>query len=647
MRSNLLTSVACLAIVAFGCHRPAPVAPRPAVEMEPVTIELIDARSKKPVGEFQYQYWITSSDQRGNQLPVEWQVHKEADGPLRILAPKSCVISISWKATDYIAGFRQSLRGVYVKSTDVDRNYKLELRRGDTISGVVLDAETKLPIEGATVTPSIFTPPGISGDRERAAVTDEQGRFTVRGVEPGLGMKVEHPDYVNQNVSLYRFGEDKFKNNQVLLKSLDPSSRRIQTLPATTFKGKVITRAGAPIVGAKIRDEHGKFAETDKNGVFSIRCSARTSSGFRAESYFLHVEKDGFISQRVDPEKPDPNAVLIALEPMFELRGHVVGQNGQPVGSFSLIAEPDKRSDRDSDPPIKLSGGTDGFVLRYSTAGKRAVVIRADGYAPWLGTVEVSRDLPPTQIALTAGVEVKGAMILPPIGNSLIRVGLLPDKTPANDRALFCLENGEVTAPVEPDGTFRLSHVDPGGYRIIVLVNDMELYSRPLTVAGTGADLKIELPKTGRIIGQIFKPSDQNSKITNGPAESKPWLFASCKIVPKQRGGNTWELHFMADENGRFDVGGVPIGDVIVQIPYRATADIVDAHQQEARVEFGAVTEVHLFDPAFATPIIRPDVDTTANLNEYPRYGLFGGVLFLLAIALVVRWRIKRRRQLL
>ena len=426
--------------------------------------------------------------------------------------------------------------------------------------------------------PMIFTPPLFSPDRERAVATDENGRFTVHGVSPHNGVCVKHSDYFDQTE---RFGERK-----------DVEGKEIYLEQGETLAGKVTTRDGKALAGVRISDGAGKETLTDQNGAFAIRSPNKWWRG--GASYDLSFELAGHIRQTLQPTKADPKGLLVILEPLLEIRGRVVSPDGKPVPAFTVMAGPGSNPAEFQCAKATVGKAQDGFVLKVESSGIHWLGVRADGYAAWEGSVKVARNAPVLTVTLKPGVAVTGKVKTPSGTVGPVEVALVPnrpdqethvvDATPARDLATL-------RTRVAADGAFVIEHVRPDDYLLTISGKGITERTRAVKVTDMGATVAaIEVEGTGRIVGQLFYPSNWGKK--------GEWAFADGEIRRATDDPHSDKhLRFKTDEHGRFQVDGVPVGDIRVIISYWATADIVDAHVRHVRVIPGQTTEVRFFDP--------------------------------------------------
>jgi hypothetical protein len=186
-------------------------------------------------------------------------------------------------------------------------------------------------------------------------------------------------------------------------------------------------------------------------------------------------------------------------------------------------------------------------------------------------------------VRLRPGAALDGKL-LPPAGAGELEVRIFPldGEAAATQLALH------VTRPAN-DGSFRLRHLRPGRYRLYVHGRGVTPDIRAATVPEAGADVgQIRLKGTGRIVGRLGRPEG-----IRDPAFVEGEIEIARLALPWSAGGaGRYVVRFVTDEDGRFDVGGVPVGPASVSFPYRITADIIGSHSREVVVKQGEATRV-------------------------------------------------------
>jgi hypothetical protein len=298
----------------------------PGDDLRPITVAVIDRDSGAPVTEFSYQTWY---DAPGPKSPFNgdvWKRVESATGTFEIQAPLASRLGIVAKAPDTI-GCYPSVNEFVIRSVDNPRRVVVRLRRGITVQGTVRDSRTKNPIPGATVAPVIQMLPVWVQDEDKQVKTGADGRYEARGVGPKLGVCASHPEYVEELA--FPQGESTGPNHDVFLK------RQITTKVTI----RVVDAKGRPLEGVKVLHlEHGRL-KSDKDGKLVLQ----NTGSF----VLLTLDKDGFIDhelqfERIVGDSPKPGEFSVVMEPVIELTGRVVAQDGRAVSLYTIAAGPGK-----------------------------------------------------------------------------------------------------------------------------------------------------------------------------------------------------------------------------------------------------------------------------------------------------------------
>ena len=259
------------------------------------------------------------------------------------------------------------------------------LRKGATIFGTVLDAETGLPISGLDISARI-----VDGDDVSGANTNREGNFVLRGLPPSLiEVRVRGEEFIEQR-SVVRVGEFGATDRQ------DFSLQR-----GATITGVVIdAETGLPIADVKIdaddyRGRNHIYAETGLNGVYTLRGVAPGNYVIRVgrdnETYVQTHYYDSLSSDQAEPVTVSGTETLegidFALKVGGTISGRVVdGSTGLPIANMDVGAGPEgqgqlswTRTDRDGN-----------YTLRGIPAGLIAVWISGQGYLGVGDTVQVA-----------------------------------------------------------------------------------------------------------------------------------------------------------------------------------------------------------------------------------------------------------------
>lgn len=541
-----------------------------------VKIDVSDEETGESIPEYEYQYWINTADRKGDTAVEKWQTHRAAAGVLELHAPLSCEIKINVRAREYEGGPARTNHTLLVKSDNKERKFYIELRRGIVVSGVIRDARTKQPVKDAKIFPRIwFGFPFDSRDYDRTALSDDQGRFTLPGVDPFLGADVSHPEYFDGKIDTKaRLGKDERKDIKDVELLLEPGE---------TLQGRVTTTTGQPLAEVEVNG-----SRTDSKGFFVLR-GQRIGGEVR-------FTKDGYLRKYVKfpAQKYKSADANVTLEPCYELRGYVRGPDGKLVRSFEVWAGPGQNPERYQCSHAKVDKGDNSFVLHLNAPGDHWIGVRAEGYAAWEGSTNIVRQMDDLTITLEPGVKVTGRAELPSGDLGPVSLTLVP-RRPKNGEAIWVVGGPRWTDPatlnarLQNDGTFRFENVRPGEYLLTISGKGITEQVRALNVTDSGINgLAAKVERTGRLVGQVYWPF----------AEKGEWAFADGEIRSHSEFRFDREpIHFKADEHGRFQVDDVPATDIRVGFPYRATAHFIAHFGGCARIVPGQTTIVRYHVP--------------------------------------------------
>lgn len=548
--------------------------------LKPVTIEVIDARTKKAVTEFEYQYLVefVSQPPRGFRDEGAGKV-SSASGSFEILAPASCKLSVDIQSRESLRGYGHNGFAYVIKSDDAVRKFRAELKLGITVRGIVRDAETKRPIVGAKVSPLVQIVPGWQGDEERHVFTGNDGKYELLGVEPNLGVVAEHPDYPQEEEQLLRPRETPVET-VVDIELRKPEKPKF----LGNLHGLVNDVEGKPLAGVEV-SANERETLTAADGSFDLTLEAKKN-----RPCYICFSKPGFLRAWIDAPQPLPPRLTVLLEPEPRIEGHVRSADGRPVESFRIMAGPGENPHGFECVKETIKDRDGRFSLTLEKPGRTWVGIRAEGLAHWEGHVTLGRKKEVLDVTLTPGCAVIGQVA--PRGGAPqdLQAKLIPrrnasDSPHHDDLAVRDLATAE--AGIRADGRFQFRDVRPGHY--VLRIHGPGVTARQLLfqVPTSGVDLGlISLAGTGRLVGSVHRPPKDGGGV---------WSFARGNVFSPTLDSHL-EPDFTADENGHFTVDGVPAGIVSVGIPVQHY-DVITFLSWSARVFEGKTTEVNVLDP--------------------------------------------------
>lgn len=278
----------------------------------------------------------------------------------------------------------------------------------DTVGSLVVEvtwAEDGSPAADVGVSVIATRAPNPFEERRQSA-TDAQGRARFDGLCAGKAL-----------IYLDRGG-----NRDAEIELGQSTTVPLPVPRGFTVEGVVIDDYMNPIPGAKIRlSEFGNVSwirdvtESRADGTFEIR-----SVG---DERYIGASARGYAPSKLrflDPEVFASRPIRIQLHaPGGELSGTVRDANGSPIdGAVVMIGceTPDSmwvpgqaRMDWAA-PPVRIATSTGGrYRADGLSLGRIPIAVRAPGYAPWSGAVEVSGETPTAcSISLTVGATLVG-----------------------------------------------------------------------------------------------------------------------------------------------------------------------------------------------------------------------------------------------
>lgn len=547
--------------------------------LKPVTIEVVDARTKKPVTEFAYLYRLTfvSQTPRGFKERGGGKVSSPT-GSFEIQAPVSCELTLHLESRDSLRGYGHNGFSYVIKSDDPTRKVRAELEFGMSVRGVVRDSETKMPVAGAKVSPVIHRVPGYDGDDDRTVLTDKEGKYELHGVDPKLGVVAEHRDYPEEDELL----EPREKPIEPVFDIELRKPEKPKFLG--NLRGLVQDVDGKPLADVEVSAEEHE-TRTAADGTFEV--ALETTKNARC---YIAFRKPGCIRQSRMQGLPLPARLTITLEPEPRLEGRVLDAEGRPVESFTIMAGLGENPRDFECVQEKVRDRTGRFSLTLKEPGQTWVGIRADGLAHWEGHVTLGRKKEVLDVTLTTGSTVTGRATAPRGISRDLRATLVPRRSGADSprhEDLAVQKLATLEADIGADGRFQIPHVRPGHYVLRIRGPGVTARRILFQVLDAATDVgTIAVSGTGRIEGTVHHPPKEGGGI---------WSFADGMVFSPALDDNE-EPQFTADESGHFVVGGVPVGLVSVGFPVQHY-DVITHASSSVQVFEGQTTEVNAFDP--------------------------------------------------
>ncbi len=468
------------------------------------------------------------------------------------------------------AGFTRESRTVQVTGAGTTTGVDFALVRNASVSGRVVSAAGG-PVAGARVTVSARGErlPRVLG----VAVTGEDGRYTVAGLEAGgdRWVSARHSDFLERSSSVFELEPGAVARLDDIVLALGGSiSGEVVDARGRAIRGATVSFRGA----GETRFNVLKGARSGDGGRFRL-------GGLRGGEYDLRVESAGFlpaiVSRVAVEEDRESRGVRVELRPAARLTGLVRDADGKPVAGARIAAQHTASSGlRVLEAQTDSSGR---FVLEeLEPDGMVTLDVehadfhghKVDAVAASAGEVRVTlRALP----RLTGTVvDARGKPV--PSFTVLAQLESAEDRRRARPRTLAG-ENGRFDRAIAP-GSYTVSIRAPG-------LAPKTL--RDIVVGPTGqVDVgEVKLEEGGVIRGVVIDG-----------ATKKPLVGCSVRVLggrSRLRPGAAGSGATVTDGDGRFELRDLRSGRVSIQVlhadyvPARIGPLVVDDVDEELRVE--------------------------------------------------------------
>jgi protocatechuate 3,4-dioxygenase beta subunit len=397
------------------------------------------------------------------------------------------------------------------------------LRRGGTVSGVLVDAEGR-PRGGIPL--ALMVRGGLP---RSSVVTREDGAFAFHGVSAEMGLFVTPLAAAGVATGAPTFD---------LPEGGSVEGLRVVLPRARSVHGVVLDGTGRPAAGAKVRvlpgsgEAHWQFGPRGDPGPSA---TAGADGGFRvldladAAAQVVLVDHSGHARGEREivglQEGEDRGPLEIRLVPESPIRGEVVDDEGRPVAGAGIRAGPIRDAQtnllyalRDgAGGTVSATSDSDGrFVVAGLAAGRRAVGASAPGLLTAAEAVEGDR----VRLTLVRPREIEGFVREADTGRPVAGVRV---DAHAEDSSKGPSYGHGVT---DAEGRFRIAGLRHGSHQVSLQVPAPWLAQGPAGArAESGAtrvdfELKRGTSLAGRVLDQDGKPLSYGN-LSMGPAGGK------------------------------------------------------------------------------------------------------------------------------
>ncbi len=360
-----------------------------------------------------------------------------------------------------------------------------------SISGTVLDQNTKAPIAGAVVfafpeKPGNTTPPNPAGAKfPLIGKTDSLGQYKITNVPSGkFFVLAEARGYLNE---FWQEAADAAQAKPVEV----PESGEVSNIDFTLEKGGAISGLvvsasdGSPIGGAQVLAWSNAGAaparvETARDGKYRI-------GGLRAGEYLVYVEAKGFKPQffegadtrdKATPVKveaaSETSGINFKLEKLDARRGAIAGvvvseADGNPIGNTLVLALPVQAGP----PALGFADNLGSYEIKGLAPGKYIVLAAAPHFvAEYFDNVRNWQEATKIEVAagrVTSGIDFKLAPALRGAYHISGTITRGDNHRGESNAVIYAMENGVQVASAIPDdhGNYFMSGVPAGEYKIM------------------------------------------------------------------------------------------------------------------------------------------------------------------------------------
>lgn len=456
--------------------------------------------------------------------------------------------------------------------------------------------------------------PGDTPVQPYAATSDAEGKFAFEVVEPGrYQLWAERPGYMRQ---AYGAKRNPMQGTMLTLSAgQHMTDVNITLTPQAVISGKVTDEDGDPVARVQIRAMRQAYVNgkrriapsgggmTDENGEFKV-------SGLLPGRYFLSAasQRNGFFGENARPATRPGSGEAAKPEEAYVTTyypGVMDSAAATPIEVAAGRDMPGMDIRLQKSQVFRVRGKVAGGIPNQSVQRLRVMLMQTDGFVGSIGSVSsaISKDgsfdlrgvapgsysaaaasvegniqilarqpvdvgnhdiedvvltlQPPADLHGIVKIEGQGtadAAKAPVPGTSVIRVSLMPA-----DGMMF--SNGNAT--VKDDGTFVLSNVSPGKYRVNVYpgggtyLKSVRFGNEDATTNGIdlthggGGNLEVVLSRNAGQIDGTVQADDQK------PAQGATVTLIPDPAKPEQ---NYLYHQAMVDQNGQFSFKGIAPG---------------------------------------------------------------------------------------
>jgi large repetitive protein len=498
----------------------------------------------------------TVTDEAGkpvaNALLIVRALQHEADPPLTARTDTAGAFRVGWSARG-LATLRVEAKGfapqTFEKLSPVTPLH-VRLARGAQISGIVRDAASGKPIEGALVearSPGSATAPWEPGAGRAEARSDREGRFRLEGLGSGRQrVRAAARGYGAQLHSSVRPG----------------TSVEFFLPPGAAIVGTVRDAQDQLLSGALVELEEAEGqgfqpayrpVATDSHGHYEIL--GLEPGRFRLVA--RHRELAPALSGVFSLAEGGEEQVDLVLQPGVAVAGRLVGPDQRSVRGSVTLAEIDSQAAPETlTETARSAAGEDGrFRLTHLPPGRHALAVVAPGFAPQ--RIEVHVETKPVELGdvqLETGLVIEGRVVdgrRNPVPDAELRA------SPATLERQVYEEAPERTSRSDSAGRFVIGGLGAGTYELKAEAYGFGRAVRSVEAGAKGVSLVLE--PAGSVRGLVVDEA-QN------PLADFRVVAQTSRVEGDMRAWQPPYIKPFSAADGRFLLEGVSAGSYVVDV---------------------------------------------------------------------------------
>ncbi len=526
---------------------------------EHLYINVVDQTTGSLLPRFQYQTSVITSETDEEEIWSQWRDHS-GQKELTLKVPEYCRLEFRARALDVAGGYSQQEQSILFLP-HLSHKATLRLTEGKSFQSFLIDRTTGEPICGGRVVPTDgkerATFPGFfdrpNFDTEFETFSDSTGKFVVRNLDTGFAIsakgyqsRVVRFDYPNENL-------ERLRNEGIQLELAVRIHGRIKCRetgqPITDcdvvydnklFRTNSNSDSNRNAYSIEERNDFNLTTKTDQEGCFEL------FSDSDIKNCRVWFSKKGWGRESIELSECDDDILLTPYP--FELVGTVVDEAGEPVQEFEITTYAnwtDVETYRFHCEKGSFRVTDDSSIFNFEVRAKNKGIFSKQIQSNW------AEAQPSELVILPNGFEIAGSVLGMTNGttarNRDVQVELkrLPSQSAPYD-ARFSSDAVVASTTIEPDGSFRFSHIANGFYSLVTTYFGHVVNVRPVVVDTSNILVgRIELPPLGKIRG----------KVRNDYGSDAP--FHRTYITDKNGNPQKW---FHTNHRGEFEIENVPCG---------------------------------------------------------------------------------------